>query len=137
MLIEEIKNIQSDKKELKKFGWTFAILFLILGGLFWWRGKNHYFYCFIFSILFLICSFVPLILKPFHKIWMTLALVIGYIVTRVILYVLFYFILTPVSVINKLLGNQFLDIKMDKTKESYWNYRKVKAFNKSDYEKQF
>lgn len=137
MLIEEIKNIKSDEKELKKFGWTFAILFLILGVLFWWRGKNHYFYHFIISVLFLICSFVPLILKPFHKVWMTLALVIGYIMTRVILSILFYFILTPVSVISKVFGNQFLDIKINKTKESHWNYRKVKTFNKSDYEKQF
>ena len=137
MLIDEIKNIKSDKKELKKFGLTFAILFLILGGLLWWRGKNNYFYHFIISVLFLICSFVPLLLKPFHKVWMAFALIIGYIMTRVILFILFYFILTPVSVISKVFGNQFLDIKINKTKESYWNYRKVKTFNKSDYEKQF
>lgn len=138
MLIDEIKNIKTDKKTLKKFGLTFAVVFIILGSLFWWRGKNYYFYCFIFSSIFLITGFLlPLLLKPIYKLWMALALVLGYVMTRVILSVLFYSILTPVGLIGKLLGNQFLDLKMDKTKESYWNYRKTKPFNKYDYEKQF
>lgn len=138
MLLDEIKNIKGDKKELKKFGLTFAVVFIILGSLFWWRGKNYYFYCFIFSSVFLITSLLlPLLLKPIYKLWMTLALVLGYVMTRVILSVLFYFILTPVGLIARLLGNQFLDLKIDKSKESYWNYRKTKPFNKHDYEKQF
>lgn len=137
MLIDEIKNIKADIKTLKKFGLTFAILFLILGILFYWRGREDYFYHFIISVLFLISGFVPLVLKPFHKVWMILALIVGYIMTRVILFILFYLILTPIGIVNKLLGNNFLDLEIDKTRSSYWNYRKEKAFNKADYEKQF
>ncbi len=33
MILEEIKNIKSDKKELRKFGYTIGIAFLIIGGI--------------------------------------------------------------------------------------------------------
>ena len=138
MLLQEIKNIKSGKTELRKFGITLSIVFGLLGGLFLWREKSYYFYLFILSAFFLSFGLVlPAFLKPIHKIWMSFALVLGSIMTRVILSVLFYLVITPLSLISKLGGKDFLDLKFDKFVSSYWIQRKKVVFEKSNYERQF
>ncbi len=138
MLIEEIKNIKSGKSDLRKFGITIGIVLGILGGLLWWRGKDTYSYFLILSVAFILCGLaLPTLLKPLQKAWMTLAVIMGWFMTRVILSILFYFVFTPIGLIPRLLGKQFIDLRIDNSKESYWIYRKPKEFNKSDYEKQF
>ena len=138
MLLQEIKNIKSGKAELRKFGITLGIVFGLLGGLFLWREKPYYFSLFILSVFFLFFGLVlPWLLKPIHKIWMTVALVLGSIMTRVILSVLFYLVITPLGLISKLSGKDFLDLKFDRSASSYWIVRNKTTFEKANYEKQF
>lgn len=138
MLIDEIKNIKSTKKNLKEFGFLVGAVFGIIGSLFWWKGNYLYPY-FIFVSIFLVFFglVLPITLKPIHKIWMAIALVIGFVMTRIILFVLFYMILTPTSLLSKFSGKNFLDLEVDKSKTSYWQYRSEKEFYKERYEKQY
>ncbi len=138
MVLEEIKKIKSGKKELKEFGIVIGIVFSVLGLLFWWQGKSFYIWTLIISTLFLVTGFLlPILLKPIHKIWMTLSLLIGFVMTRIILFVLFYFVLTPISLISRLLRTQYLDLKLEKDKDSYWSYKDQVEHNKEVYDKQF
>ncbi len=138
MLLQEIKSIKSRKSELRKFGITLGIVFGILGALFWWRHKPYFYYLLFASIFFAFFGLLlPGILKPIHKVWMGLALILGYIMTRVILSVLFYLVITPISIICRLLGKDVLSLKIDKAKKSYWIKRKKSIINKSRYEKQY
>ena len=138
MLLQEIKNIKSGKVELRKFGITLGIVFGLLGGLFLWREKPYYPYLFALSLFFLFFGLLfPTLLKPIHKVWMGLALILGSIMTRVILSVLFYLVITPLGLISKLSGKDFLDLKFDKSVSSYWISRKNITFEKANYEKQF
>ena len=135
---DEIKNIKSGKKELKEFGITFAIVFGLFGVLFWWRHKPYFYYLFFVSVFFMFFGlFLPIALKPIQKIWMAVALVMGSIMTKVILFILFYLVITPIGIICRLLGNGILDLKLDKTKKSYWIKREKSIIDKSRYEKQF
>ncbi len=137
-MIEDIKNIKSGKNELRKFGLTIGIVLGLLGGLFLWRGKDYYFYFLILSSAFLFSGLVaPILLKPIHKMWMTLAVILGWFMTRVILSILFYLVFTSIKLLATLFGKQFLDLKTDNSKESYWIHRKSKEFKKSEYERQF
>jgi len=138
MLIEEIKNIKSGKSELRKFGITIGIVLGLLAGLLWWKEKDYYATFIILSTAFILIGLLlPILLKPIQKAWMTLAIVLGWLMTRVILCVLFYVVFTFIGLIAKIFGKQFLDLRMDNPKKSYWIYRKPKEFKKSDYEKQF
>ena len=138
MLIEEIKNIKSTKKELREFGLTVGIVFALIGGLFYWRGKDHYFYFVIVSFMLLILGLIaPLVLKPIQKIWMAVALIIGFVMTRIILCVLFYLVITPISLLGKLSGRDQLSLKFDRKASTYWIPRKKEKYNKANYEKQF
>ena len=138
MLIEEIKNIKSGRKELRQFGYTMGIVLGVFGGLFLWRGKEWYSYFVALSVLFFFLALVfPLLLKPIHKLWMSLAVLLGWFMTRVILSVLFYVVITPIGFIMRMSGKDLLNRKIEKGSESYWIVRKKVAHNREDYEKQF
>jgi len=138
MTIEGIKDIKSGRKELRKFGLTMGIFLGLLGGLSWWRANDYYSYLFIFSIAFLLFGLaVPMLLKPIHKIWMTLAILMGWLMTRVILSVLFYLVVTPVGLLARLLGKDFCGLELRSNTDSYWRPREGIKKHKSDYEKQF
>ena len=130
-------NIKT-KKELCKFGVTVGVVFCLLGALLCWRGKGYYYYFLILGGAFIIPALVvPMILRPVEKVWMGAAKRMGWVMTRVILSILFFLIFTPMSLVAKLFRKQFLDLKMEKSKKSYWGYREKKEFDRSDYEKQF
>ena len=137
-LEEEVKNIKSGKRELRQFGITIGIVLGLLGGLFLLREKNYYSYFFILSIAFLFLGLAaPNLLKPIQKIWMSLAILIGWFVTRAILIILFYLVVTPIGILAKMFGKYFLDIKFDRNAESYWITRELIKIDKKDYESQF
>ncbi len=115
-----------------------AIALGVLGLLFLWRGRSFYLYFFIFSAVFFILGMVaPIVLKPVQKAWMTFAIIVGWFMTRLILSVLFYLVFTSVGFVARLLGKQFLDLKIDKSATSYWRHRVPKQLMKKDYERQF
>jgi hypothetical protein len=138
MIIEEIKNIKSGRKELRQFGLTMGIVLGLLGGFFLWRGKVYYSSFFIISILFLFLGLVlPVLLKPIQKIWMVLAILMGWFMTRIILIILFYLIVTPVGLLARLFGKDFLNRKFEINRDSYWIPKKTIKFDKRNYENQF
>ena len=67
---------------------------------------------------------------------MTFAVIIGWIMTRIILSVLFFSIITIIGLFTRLLGKDFLNLQL-KSNESYWNIRNKDHELNQDYEKQF
>ena len=138
MITEEIKSIKSEKRDLKKFGITMGVVLGLLGGLFLGRGSNYYFYFLLLAAVFLSLGLtVPVFLKPIHKIWMTLSVLLGWLMTRVILTVLFYLVITPIGLLLRLFGKDFLNLKLDRNRDSYWIPTKTVKFERKDYERQF
>ncbi len=72
-----------------------------------------------------------------YKIWMSLAAVIGWLMTRLILLVLFYLIVTPIGIFVKLFDKDPLNIKFNKNIKSYWITKRNLGYNGDSYEKQF
>ena len=139
MLIEEIKNIKSEKRDVRNFALTIGIVLGLLGGLLWWRGKDFYHYFLFISIILIFFGLVfPAILRPLQKAWMILAVILGWFMTRVILIVLFFMVITPLGIMARLLGKDFLNRKFNEKEKSYWTARnRLNIDNKSSYEQQF
>ena len=138
MIVEEIRNIKSGKSELRKFGITIGIVLGLLGMWFLWRGKGGSYSLLVSSIVFLSLAFIcPLLLKPVQKLWMSLAVLLGWLMTRVILIILFYLVVTPTALLARLCGKDFLNTKLDRNAKSYWITRKVTTSDKKSYENQF
>ena len=135
---KETKKLEIPKQNPRKFGLTIGILFIALSGLLFWFEKQSYPYFLLAGIILVFLGLItPNILLPAEKIWMLLAVILNRFMTRLILGFLFYLVLTPTNLISRLLGKRFLDLKIDKSGKSYWNYRDTKLVKKSQYEKQF
>jgi hypothetical protein len=80
---------------------------------------------------------MPKTLKPLQKAWMASALVIGFVMSRLILGILFYLVMTPIGLLMKLFGKDLLDERLEKEKASYWIERGKDAIAAESYEKQF
>jgi len=138
MSVKATNTINRERSELRKFGLTVGIVLSLWGVLFLWRGKDGYAYFFIISVVFLFLGLVlPPLLKPIYKIWMTLTTFLGWFMTRFILSVLFFLVVTPTGFLARLCGKEFLDKKFKKNANSYWVPRKTIKFDKRNYENQF
>lgn len=123
---------------MKKFGFTIGIVLLLLAALLVWLGKSSYPVWGIIGLLFILSSLLfPVILRPFNKIWMSLAIILGWIMTRIILSILFYFALTSLRFIAMIFNKRFLNLKIDPSADTYWEKREKKPFDPSTYERQF
>jgi len=137
MLSADFKNIKSTPKELRSFGLTVGIGFLILAFILWRLDREIFSYLvWLGSFLIVIGIALPVVLKPFQKIWVIFSILLGWFMTRVILAILFYIGFTATRILGSIFGKKFLDLKMDK-KETYWIYRESTNSDKNTYEKQF
>ena len=136
-MFKELNSIKSSRKDLKNFGVTIGFILLMIGAFLFFREKGSLIYFFLIgSILIILGVITPVILKPIYKIWMIFAVIIGWIMTRVILSILFFSIITAIGIFTRLIGKDFLNLK-SKNNESYWNIRNKEYELNQDYEKQF
>lgn len=138
MLVQQIKAIKSGRKELRVFAITMAVVLVLVGGFLLWRDSRYYLHLWGLAGLFLLTGLtVPSLLKPVHKIWMTISIVVGTVMTAVILCLLFYLIFTLAGLLARLFGKRFLQWKFDPDAKSYWVPRKLPTSDRSLHERQF
>ena len=108
-MFEEIKNIKSEKSDLRNFGIIIGIILLIISGFLFWK-ENDLFQIFLaigITLLFTTIA-IPKVLKPVYWILMIFAIILGWFMTRVILSLLYYFVFTSIWLTLRLFGKQFL-----------------------------
>jgi uncharacterized protein involved in cysteine biosynthesis len=131
-------KIKSDKYVLKKFGVSSGIAFLLITLLISRRSPGNIWPTFLLSFIFYVSALIkPSLLRPVYAVFMKAGFIITWIVSRVVLFVVFYFLFTPMGLIIKLLRIDLLDNKIDKHKESYWKKKEKDTLGLSGYEKQF
>lgn len=138
MLKEEFKHIRETKQDLRKFGLTVGIVLVVIGILlFYFEKSSAIYFAVIGGSLILFGILFPQLLKPLNKIWMGLAIILGFIMTRVILSILFYLVITPIGSLAKVFGKKFMVLKYDKSVKSYWEKRSIIQKKQIDYDRQF
>ncbi len=140
MLYNEIKEVVANctSTELRKFGLTIGIfLFLIAAWLFWKNKTTAEYFAYTGGALILSGLAVPAILKPVYLGWMSFATVIGFIMTRVILILIFGLVFTPVGLAMRALGKDPLSEKFDRAAKSYWLPRADRQADSKSAERQF
>lgn len=134
----ELRKLKRTKKDLMKFGLLVGSVFLALSvaGMFrHWNQTLSGISVALGAILFLGGALAPMWLTGIHRVWMGIAFAIGWLVSRVILILLFYLVITPVGLVARLTGKDFLEIDFEKKKDSYWVARD--RSKKINYEKLF
>ena len=135
---EDIKQLKTTDRDLRKFGLLVGGVFAALGLLFLWRHKAFYpYFLWPGAVLVLFGAILPRALKWVYLAWMSVAFVLGFVMAHVILTLLFLLVITPMGLAARLTGKDFLNLKLDRTAKTYWLPREQKAKAPADYERQF
>jgi len=131
-----MKTTMPDKITLKKFGTTMAGALLVISALVFLRHRNWPAPLLVTAFIFLLAGLIlPNLLKPLYSAWMRLAFILAWVNTRIILVILFYLVLTPISLVLRILRVDLLEAGAKR--ETYWKKKEIKDFDPADYERRF
>jgi fatty acid desaturase len=139
--------------EERTFGFTMAVILGILQGL-WWTGHVPHFLrsltdwaggaeavargmwiaAFFMALAALVC---PVILWPINKAWMGLAEVLGAVMGRLVISVIYFVIVTPIGLLRVRFGGDPMRRRIDPEAESYWQPREKTEFDRERCAKQY
>ena len=122
------------KSSEKSFGLIFSSIFFLIG---LWPilslGSIRV-WSIILAIVFLTLSFFkPKLLRPLNLTWIKLGEILGKIIAPIVMALVFFIILTPMSFLVRVLGKDLLRLKFSKN-NTYWIKRKT---NITTMDKQF
>ena len=130
--------MKPDVKELRKFSIILFLGFGIIGLLiFWRRGETGLILCGVGLALLLLGLIHPKLLSYPYKAWMRLSLILGFLMNHLILSLMYYFVFTPIGIVMRMLGKDFLFKQFNKNATTYWIKKEQKVYVKERYEKMF
>ncbi len=118
----------------KSFGIVFFVFFLIVSIYPLIDGGVLRVWFLAISIIFLILGLLnSKILTPLNKLWFKFGILLGNIVSPIVMGVVFFVIVTPISLIMKTLRKDILNLKKNKN-QSYWiEVSKIKSRMKNQF----
>ena len=111
-----------DKKGLREFGLITGAIFIVLFGLllpFVFDFRIPVWPYVVGGVLILWGLVLPTSLNPVYKVWMKFGSIIGWVMNRVVLFIMFYLLFFPVALIMKIIGYDPMNRKLDKAIKSY------------------
>ena len=135
---EEFRKLDQSPRSLRKFGLMVGGVFFVLGAIMLWRHRAAGWpLTSIGAVLIVLGGILPVTLKWVHTGWMIIALMLGWVVTRVLLTIVFYLVVTPIGLLQRLLGKSGIHVAFREANvASYWQPR-TGQFTPEDYTKQF
>ena len=112
----------------KNFGIVFSIVFLIIS--FWplLKSENIKYWSLVVSVIFFILALLnSKILTPLNKAWMKFGFILSKIVSPIVMGFIFFFVVTPTGIIMRVLGKNLLNLKKN-NQNTYW----IKKDNKNN-----
>ena len=117
-----------DSKKLREFGFISVVAFGIMGSLLAWRagcfqGSGHWtapLVVWALGLWGLLGGLIPALVKPLYLGLMAIAFPIGYVVSHLLLGLLYYGLFTPLALFFRLIGRDPLQRKIDRKAPTYW-----------------
>ena len=113
------------KSSNRSFGILFFLVFLGFG--LWPLTKeiSPNIYLIIISVIFLILGLLnSKFLSPFNNLWIKFGEILGKIIAPIVMAAVYFLILTPISLLVRLLGKDLIKMKFNNNIKSYWIKRK-------------
>ena len=118
----------------KSFGIVFSIFFLLISVYLLLNNNPIYYWSLFVSFIFLVLGLMnSKILSPLNLLWFKFGILLGKIVSPVVMGIIFFLVVTPISIILKIFGKDVLNLKFNNNK-TYWI---EKNGPKSNMKKQF
>jgi hypothetical protein len=135
---EEFRQLDVSIRKLRQFAYLVGFILLVISLWYYFRHDNRdwTYLTGIFSILLILTGILRAkILTGLYKIWMGIAFVLGWFVSRILISIIFYLVLTPISLLGRLFRKKWMDIDYTKKSDSYWIARD--EHKTIDYEKMY
>jgi carbamoyltransferase len=132
------KSKFKDRREWRKFGIGLSIILVILGTIQWITGRSFFLPVYLTAGIVLASVLLfPVILKPLFILFSYIGFALGWVMTRVILSAFFFFVLTPISLVSRLVGKRYLKLEFGTKKTTYWKTHREQNASKQNFEKQY
>lgn len=138
-ILQDIRELKTGRRELRSFGLLVGGVFLVLGLFFLFQHKPYASWAVVPGAVLMGLGLVfPPALRHIYMAWMSLAVVLGFIVSNVILAMFFFIIVTPIGLLSRVVGKDFLRLKLDRKATTYWMPREPRRYASPEhYEQQF
>ena len=104
----------------RSFGIVFFIVFLIIAIYPIIDQSEIRIWSLFISLIFLILGILnSALLNPLNKIWFKFGLFLAKIISPLVMGIIFFFVVTPIGILMKILNKDLLNLKFNKNK-SYW-----------------
>ena len=111
------ENKQSSNRS---FGIVFFLFFLIIGIFPLFSSQDARIWSLVISLIFLILGLNDSkILTPLNVLWLKFGITLGKIISPIIMGVIFFFVVTPIGLIMKMLRKDLINLRYNNNK-SYW-----------------
>ncbi len=121
MLREEIRSLSVTRHQLRSFGLMLGIALIIMSGIFYWRDISGVITIAGIGVLLVISGLVaPQVLRLLYKPWMSFALILGFVMTRVLLTLIFVLLFIPTGLVMRLFRKDPLRRKLRPEAKTYW-----------------
>lgn len=121
----------------KNFGYSFTIIFFVLSAIFFYFNKNNISLIFLsFCVTFLIITVIkPNLLGNLNYLWNKFALLLNRIISPIIVFIIFFLIITPFGIVAKIFSQDLKKIsgKFDKKLNSNF----INVDKKTNYDNQY
>ena len=109
------------KKNNKGFGLLFFIVFLLIGLWPLIKGDNPRMLFFPIALAFLILGIMNAkILTPLNRLWIKFGEILGKIIAPIVMALVYFVILTPLSFLIRISGKDLLKVKFSNKVNTYW-----------------
>ena len=113
------------KSSNRSFGILFFLVFLGFGLWPLTKELSPNIYLIIISVVFLVLGLLnSKLLSPLNEIWIKFGEILGRVIAPLIMALVYFFILTPISLLVRAFGKDLLGLKYSKQQNSYWIKRK-------------
>ena len=114
-------NVSTEQSSEKSFGIVFSVVFLIVAFYPLINSDGPRIWALVVSVIFFLLAFLaPNILVLPNKLWFKFGLLIGSIVAPIVMAFVYFITVLPTGLIMRLLGKDILQQKLDKNTKSYW-----------------
>jgi Saxitoxin biosynthesis operon protein SxtJ len=144
-IIEDIRSeIRSAKREpssrdLTILGLLFLLLGVAVGGSqLLLKGAASGWYWIIAGVVLCLLRLITPLFRQLYSLWLAFSVILGYFVSRILLTIIFFIVITPMGLIFRIFGKDPMERKLDRKAVSYWTQREQETdVSIERYEKQF
>jgi hypothetical protein len=135
-LKEEFARVDRSPKALRRFGFVAGAASILFGLVLLHRHRAALPSLGLGALLITAGCVAPRTLKYLHAAWVGLSLLLGWVMSRIIVTLVFFLVVTPIGLLQRLVSRSGVDLRFRTGASSYWLPRD-KPFAPAEYRNQF